>query len=290
MQAPPGPARTDKASGGYVPYAVFSGIVFAAFAVVGGVVAARRPRNPIGWFLSVGALLWSLGVLSSSVYWHMAFGRSDPPAAADYVAWLGTWTFLPAFVLLLSLVPLLFPTGAPPGPRWRVVAWTAAVAGGVATLSTALAPGPLDRCRLRLGGQSVRRRRSWSPNARCCVVRRSGCGGTGRAHLGRRPLPPRAGNRAAAAEVAGGGGLRAGRGRGGRFRGDALARRRSRLDRDSAGPAGRGGRHRHRPVALPPLRHRRRDQPHAGLRCADGDARARVPRQRAVARSSRCDR
>ena len=139
-----GPSPHDRAASGYVPYAVLSGIIFAAFAMVGGVVATRRPRNPIGWFLGVGALLWSLGVLSSTVYWHMAFGRSNPPAAADYVAWLGTWIFLPAFVLLLSLVPLLFPTGAPPGPRWRVVAWTAAAAGGVATLSNAFAPGPLD--------------------------------------------------------------------------------------------------------------------------------------------------
>jgi hypothetical protein len=74
----------------------------------------------------------------------MAFGDPDPPAASDYVAWLATWTFLPAFVLLLSLVPLLFPTGAPPSPRWRPVGWAAAVAGGVTTLSNALAPGPLD--------------------------------------------------------------------------------------------------------------------------------------------------
>jgi hypothetical protein len=140
-----GPSPHDKAASGYVPYAVFSGIVFATFAVLGGVVAARRPRNPIGWLLSAGALFWTLGVLSSTVYWHMAFGRSDPPAAADYVAWLGTWVFLPAFVSLLCLVPLLFPTGSPPGPRWRVVGWTAAVAGGVATLSNTLAPGPLDR-------------------------------------------------------------------------------------------------------------------------------------------------
>jgi hypothetical protein len=139
-----GPTPQDKAAGGYVPYAVFSGFVFAAFAVVGAVVAARRSRNPVGWCLSAGALFWALGVLSSTVYWHLAFGRSDPPAAADYVAWLGTWIFLPAFVMLLSLVPLLFPTGAPPGRRWRVVAWTAVVAGGVATLSNALAPGPLD--------------------------------------------------------------------------------------------------------------------------------------------------
>ena len=81
-----GPSPHDTAAGGFVPYAVFSGIVFAAFAVVGCIVAARRPRNPIGWFLAVGGLLWSLGVLSSTLYWHLAFGRSDPPAAAEYLA------------------------------------------------------------------------------------------------------------------------------------------------------------------------------------------------------------
>ena len=142
--SPSGPTANDAPDGGFVPYAALSAVVFSAFALVGAVVATRRPRNPVGWCIGAGALLWSVGVLSNGVYWHMAFGDPSPPAAADYVAWLGTWTFLPAFVLLLSLVPLLFPTGAPPSPRWRAVAWAAAIAGGVATLSNALAPGPLD--------------------------------------------------------------------------------------------------------------------------------------------------
>jgi hypothetical protein len=142
--SPSGPTPQDKAAGGYVPYAVISGVIFAGFALVGGVVAARRPRNPVGWCIGAGALLWAIGVLASAIYWHIAFGRVHSPAAARYVAWLGSWTFIPAFVLLLCLVPLLFPTGAPPGPRWRIVVWTASVAGGVAALSTALASGPLD--------------------------------------------------------------------------------------------------------------------------------------------------
>jgi len=114
-----GPTPQDEPEGGYVPYAALSALVFSAFALVGAIVEIRRPRNPVGWCFGAGALLWSLGVLSSGLYWHMAFGRANPPVAADYVAWLGTWTFLPAFVLLLALVPLLFPTGAPPSPRWR---------------------------------------------------------------------------------------------------------------------------------------------------------------------------
>jgi hypothetical protein len=142
--SPSGPTANDAPDGGYVPYAALSAVVFSGFALVGAVVAIRRPRNPVGWCFGAGALLWSLGVLSSGVYWHLAFGDPDPPAAGDYVAWLATWTFLPAFVLLLSLVPLLFPTGAPASPRWRAVAWAAVVAGGVATLSNAFAPGPLD--------------------------------------------------------------------------------------------------------------------------------------------------
>src|SRR5215210_4555538 len=139
-----GPTAQDEPQGGYVPYAVLAAIVFSTFAVVGAVVAARRPRNAVGWLIAVAALLWTLAVLSNGAYWHMAFGRPDAPAAADLVAWFGTWAFVPAFVILLGLVPLLFPTGAPPGPRWRVVGWTAVVAGTVATVSTALAPGPLD--------------------------------------------------------------------------------------------------------------------------------------------------
>jgi hypothetical protein len=139
-----GPTPQDEPEGGYVAYAALSALVFSAFALVGAIVAIRRPRNPVGWFFGAGALLWSLGVLSSALYWHMAFGRANPPAAADYVAWFATWSFLPAFVLLLALVPLLFPTGAPPSPRWRKVGWTAAVAGVVAIVSNALAPGPLE--------------------------------------------------------------------------------------------------------------------------------------------------
>ena len=142
--SPSGPTAHDKPAGDYVTYAALTAIVFSTFAVVSAVVAARRPRNPVGWLIGAGAFLWALAVLANGLYWHIAFGRPHPPAAGDYVAWFATWTFLPAFVLLLGVVPLLFPTGSPPGPGWRKVGWAAAVAGSVAAVSNALAPGPMD--------------------------------------------------------------------------------------------------------------------------------------------------
>ena len=140
---PTGPTAHDKVAGGYVPFAALAAIVFSAFAVVGAVVAARRPRNAVGWLFGAAALTWGLAVLVGGVYWSIAFGRPDPPALADWLAWFGNWNSIPGQVLLFTFVPLLFPTGSPPGPRWRAVGWTAAVAGAITVVSTALAPGPL---------------------------------------------------------------------------------------------------------------------------------------------------
>jgi hypothetical protein len=141
---PAGPTVNDQPSGGYVAFTVLAAIVFSAFALVGAAVAARRPRNPVGWLFGVAGLSWALGVLTNGLYWHFAFGRPDYPAAADLLAWLGTWISSPALVSV-ALILLLFPTGSPPSRRWRIVGWLAAVAGGVWILSTALAPGGLDQ-------------------------------------------------------------------------------------------------------------------------------------------------
>jgi two-component system NarL family sensor kinase len=45
---------------------------------------------------------------------------------------------------LVPLVLVLFPDGRPPSPRWRPVVWAAVVVAVVWTLSTAVAPGPMN--------------------------------------------------------------------------------------------------------------------------------------------------
>ena len=140
---PSGPTVHDRVSEVDVPFALVQAIVFLAFALVGAVVGARRPRNAVGWLFGVAALFFALGEVANALYWQIAFGDPHSSAAADLLAWFMNWSWIPAVLPVWSFIPLLFPTGAPPSPRWRVVGWTAGVAGVVALVSTAFTPGPL---------------------------------------------------------------------------------------------------------------------------------------------------
>jgi hypothetical protein len=100
-----------------------------AFALLGAVVAAHRPENPIGWlFLAIG-LSGAIGVISNE-YVHYTLVVDPGALPGDSVAaWLSGWTWWPAFGLV-PLVLLVFPDGRLPSPRWRWAAWLA-IAGVV---------------------------------------------------------------------------------------------------------------------------------------------------------------
>jgi MFS family permease len=107
--------------------------------VLGGLVASRRPGNPIGWmWLGIG-----LGVGLSSFagsYATYALGPASlpaPRAIGTVVAGVG-WTV--AFALI-TLILLLFPTGRLPSRRWRFLAWAVAAAAALALISGPFVPG-----------------------------------------------------------------------------------------------------------------------------------------------------
>src|SRR6185295_11760832 len=102
-------------------------LAFASIGVVGLIVALHQPRNPIGWIylaVWVGAA-GSFALLQEYAYW---VETSHPTAPGEPIAvWLGNWTWVPIFTLLLTYPFLLFPDGHLPSPRWRPVAWGIAI-------------------------------------------------------------------------------------------------------------------------------------------------------------------
>ncbi len=115
----------------------------ATFPIVGWVIASRRPANAIGWiFLAIG-ISQALAQLTQA-YGFASYGPGTTPLPlAAEASWVGVWAWMPGYVLLLSLSVLLFPSGHPPTPRWRPVAWLAWLALALMVVPMAVATWPL---------------------------------------------------------------------------------------------------------------------------------------------------
>jgi hypothetical protein len=113
---------------------------FTAFMVVGTLIVARRPGNAIGWlFSAVGLLALSLSLAGE--FTEYAYGtRPGALPSAILAAWYLGWGAYPLFILTFTFTLLLFPTGRLPSPRWRPIAWLAAVDLAVVTVLAALRP------------------------------------------------------------------------------------------------------------------------------------------------------
>jgi hypothetical protein len=98
-----------------------------SFPVVGALIATHRPRNPIGWlFCAVGVFQGLL--IAAQAYSDYALRIAPGTVPGGPLAnWVAQWVWAPSVGLLFTFVPLLFPDGRLPSPRWRPVAWLSAL-------------------------------------------------------------------------------------------------------------------------------------------------------------------
>jgi hypothetical protein len=95
----------------------------ATFPIVGWLIATRRPGNAMGWIFIVIGLSQAIDAFASQyAYVGLVLAPGSLPAA-DIMAWVGVWAWVPGFALLMTVAVLLFPDGRLPSPRWRPILW-----------------------------------------------------------------------------------------------------------------------------------------------------------------------
>ncbi|WP_344110778.1 sensor histidine kinase [Nocardioides humi] len=123
---------------------------------LGRLVVVRRPGNRIGPILLViaglGAAHCAVAALAdvAIVRWGYVAAitgdhpliPAEMPLSASVPFWIMNWLWLPQVVLLLTVLPAIFPDGSLPGPRWRVVPWLAGAGGLVFGLGLVLDAWP----------------------------------------------------------------------------------------------------------------------------------------------------
>ena len=122
--------RSDVAAAAIFPMAL------TVSAMVGRLIASRRPENPVGWFFLGSALCLALSEVADE---YATYGFPGTLA----MAWLMSWLWVPGVALLLVFLPLYFPDGRVVSPRWRWLVRVALVFCVGGALYSTLSPGEI---------------------------------------------------------------------------------------------------------------------------------------------------
>jgi hypothetical protein len=107
-------------------------LLVGVWAVLGAVIAALRPRNPVGWLFLAFGLWMGIGLALSSAPEHLGTG-----ALLTWVSWLSEWFWLVAFGIVIASL-FFIPTGRLPSRRWLPVLVVFSLAVGACAITAAL--------------------------------------------------------------------------------------------------------------------------------------------------------
>ena len=125
--------------------AVFAGTLSFAFAVgavavVGAVITLAVPGNRVGWLLLTAAAVMGVGAALTEAGVHGVVTAPGSVPGAAYMAATGPGLQAAGMLIAVVAVPVVFPDGGLPGPRWRWLAWCTAAAVSCLFLGNVLSP------------------------------------------------------------------------------------------------------------------------------------------------------
>ena len=116
-------------------------LLAVGYSTVGAVAASHRPGNAVGWVLCSIGLSWGAAHFTSEYATYALLAAPGSLPAAEAAAWIYSWVWVPGLGFIVFL-PLLFPSGRLPSPRWRPFAWFSVLLVVAGTIVAAFSPGP----------------------------------------------------------------------------------------------------------------------------------------------------
>lgn len=106
----------------------------------GAALAWLRPANAVGWLVLTAGLAGGIGEVLFA--WAVMALEVVPGSLwfDPLLVWVGTWLWVPGYLLVPTLVLLLVPEGRPPSKRWTPVLFFQVLVLVLATVGFALAP------------------------------------------------------------------------------------------------------------------------------------------------------
>lgn len=108
--------------------------------LAGLVVVRRQPRNRAGWLLLATSWLAFYQLVGEVSIWN-AYVEDLP--LSDLTDWISMWGFA-VYLVVLPLVPMHFPDGRLPSPRWVPFAWSLVGAAALLAVARMFVPGASD--------------------------------------------------------------------------------------------------------------------------------------------------
>lgn len=135
--------NVSRLGGGKVHYFYADALVVGAlYPLTGAFLVRRRPRNAVGWLFVLTSILGVNALANQYAVTGLLVEPGRWPGAT-FAAWVAAWGWTPEIAVLVFL-PLLFPDGMLPSPRWRPFARVAAGCLALLVVAAMLTPAPID--------------------------------------------------------------------------------------------------------------------------------------------------
>src|SRR5436309_3875906 len=122
------------------PLDIWSIAALFACGVVGALIVSTHRTHPIGWMFCGAAVSFGFSFFAREYAIQALVVAPGTLPFGQAMAWFGFWAEMPGIAVVALFLPLLFPDGHLPSPRWRPVAYFAAATVVFAVLFTMVAP------------------------------------------------------------------------------------------------------------------------------------------------------